>query len=179
MRAAFVPALILAALALPAPPATADGPASALCDNGTRLTDTTSQGVRVKAYVTQSGIRRFDLCVRVEDATTGTGIGGRLWVWNGLFEPTVIRAPYGEVGSTVHDRCATATGNQLPGSHPIVSAGVGDVTLVVDAYLTTSELWLCAGVPEMATGLRVIVPLDNTHLLGPIPPVGFDQDPPA
>lgn len=180
MRATFVPALLVAALALPAPPATADGPAySSRCDSGIRLTDTTSQGLRVKAYLVASGVRRVDLCVRVEDTTTGTGTGGRLWAWHWVGEPTVVHPPTVEIGSGVGDRCTTAAGNQLPGSHPIASAGVGDVTLVVDAYLSSTQLWLCADVPELATGLRVVVRLDNTHLLGPIPPVGFDQDPPA
>lgn len=121
---------------------------------------TTVEGEDVKLIVETSG-STVTVCVRVG---TATGLGGKLVITTPSGLPDVPALPQtdGDV-----DACA-GSGNQIPGSHPIIE-GPGPVPHLVDAYVGSAGVMACLSLN--GTDLRVVVPIPGVPSLG-----GADAD---
>ena len=144
--------------ASPPPP----GLPSNACDAGQRVVDFTSEGVHVKLYTRQPSSQEVDVCVRAEDLSAGIGYGGEV-----VITPTVPGVSVGGVGipsvgvpsvDSNANYCSTTSGNQVPGSHPVVSGGVGSVSLLLDTYLNSSSAWVCVQAGSVVNEC-VVVPI--------------------
>ena len=130
---------------------------------GTRVVDSTNQGVRVYAYVHQPSLDELWVCARVQDSNTGERYGGRLVVTPTELDPGVTGVwgvPTVDANSSA---CTSNPYNSMPGSHPIASGGIGPVDYMVDVYkhyyYSSDDYWVClrAG----AQKFRVVVPASD------------------
>lgn len=130
-------------------------PASTTCDSGTQIIDNTVEGLHTKLYTLRTG-NEVDICVRIDNALNGVGVGGDL-VINPTATPTVTVGP---VSTPFFDSsvgaCALA-GNSVPGTHPISSGGIDGIPYLVDAYFNGSQVSLCVGVASVDE--RLVVPI--------------------
>lgn len=126
------------------------------------------EGVTVTIGDSSTGTER-DICARL-DAFTG-GVGGKLVVTSS--GPTVdlgaLPVPSILDGT---DSCTGASGNLIPGAHPIASAP----GLSVDAYFNGSQAWIC--LTSAARTLTVVQRIETpSPVVDPGISVSFDPDP--
>ena len=150
---------------------------SSRCDGGTEISNTTIEGVLVKVFLFQPAAGETDVCVRVEDVTTGRGVGGQLVVTQGNVGPGTVGLPSTDADA---DACTTTTNppNTVPGSHPIADIGLAGVSLVLDAYANGSAAWVCVRSDDLAVAHRVVIPVPGGPS-GPPPNVQYYPDPAA
>lgn len=147
--------------------------ASSLCDDGTQVVDSTTQGVHAKLYVEQVSPQETHVCVRVENGTDGIGFGGRFVVTPGLPGIGTLEIPGADTESGL---CTATTPNGVPGQHPMTSGGVANTSYLVDAYSSADEAWVC--LEAGATKIRVTIPVSVPDVdFDPAALIRFDPDP--
>lgn len=138
-------------------------PPSTTCDSGSQIIDNTVEGLHTKLYTLKNGTA-VDICVRLDNALTGTGAGGDL-VINPTGVPGVTIGPVSEPFIDTYSGACALSGNKLPGSHPISSGGIDGIPYLIDAYYDGTQAWLCFAAGSLNE--RLFVPIS-------VPTVGVD-----
>jgi len=130
-------------------------PPSTTCDGGTQIIDNTVEGLHTKLYTLKTG-NELDICVRLDNALSGTGVGGDL-VINPTALPGVTLGPVSLPFIDASTGACAQSGNQLPGSHPISSGGIAGTPYLIDAYVSGTQVSLCFGAASVND--RLVVPI--------------------
>lgn len=146
------------------------GVPSSECTN--EVTDTTVAGTQVR-LATSTSSTQIDVCGRVNTLAGGTG--GRLEVKLPSDVVDVDSLPTPTTDTADADVCATTAGNMVP-FHPLFSTNTGGQNVVIDAYVSTSAIWLCVETNAGSTRLLQPVNLPGTSVL-PGFAVNFYPDP--
>ncbi len=151
-------------------------------NGGTRVVDSTTEGVYTKLYTHQPSSDEVWVCTRVEDTGSGDGYGGKLVIDSSGADPEISGGGVGTPSTDGDSTACTTTSdppNLVPGNHPIAHGGIGPVDYMVDAYANGQEAWLCLEADSAAT--RVVVPFEEPNpsvSLGTVIAWHPDEEPP-